>query len=60
MIYLFYIKSLKYVWIYLEDWKWKVMNEVVQGRKPFTDRMKYAFYINIEKLKKMDLKDKLI
>ncbi len=36
----------------LEDWKWKVMDDVVQGRKPFTDRMKYAFYLNLEKLKK--------
>lgn len=36
----------------LEDWKWKAMNDVVQGKKPFTDRMKYAFYLNLEKLKK--------
>ena len=36
----------------LEDWKWKVMNDVVLGRKPLTDRMKYAFYLNLEKLKK--------
>jgi len=36
----------------LEDWKWKVMDDVVKGRKPFTDRMKYAFYLNLEKLKK--------
>lgn len=36
----------------LEDWKWNVMNDVVQGKKPFTDRMKYAFYLNLEKLKK--------
>lgn len=36
----------------LEDWKWKVMNDVAQGKKPFTDRMKYAFYLNLEKLKK--------
>ncbi len=36
----------------LEDWKWKAMNDVVQGKKPFTDRMKYAFYFNLEKLKK--------
>jgi len=28
----------------LEDWKWKAMNDVVQGRKPFTDRMKYVFF----------------
>lgn len=36
----------------LEDWKWRAMDDVVQGRKPFTDRMKYAFYFNLEKLKK--------
>lgn len=36
----------------LEDWKWNVMNDVIQGKKPFTDRMKYAFYFNLEKLKK--------
>ena len=36
----------------LEDWKRNVMNDVVQGKKPFTDRMKYAFYLNLEKLKK--------
>lgn len=36
----------------LEDWKWRTMDDVLQGRKPFTDRMKYAFYLNLEKLKK--------
>jgi hypothetical protein len=36
----------------LEDWKWKVMQEVLDGRKELTDRMKYAFYLNLEKLKK--------
>jgi hypothetical protein len=36
----------------LEDWKWKAMDDVAQGRKPFTDRMKYAFYLNLERLKK--------
>lgn len=36
----------------LEDWKWKVMKDVVDGRKPLTDRMKYAFYLNLEKLRK--------
>lgn len=36
----------------LEDWKWRAMDEVVQGRKSLTDRMKYAFYFNLEKLKK--------
>lgn len=36
----------------LEDWKWRVMDDVVQGRKTLTDRMKYAFFLNLEKLKK--------
>jgi hypothetical protein len=36
----------------LEDWKWKVMDDVLQGRKELTDRMKYAFFLNLEKLKK--------
>lgn len=36
----------------LEDWKWNVMKDVLEGRKPLTDRMKYAFYLNLEKLKK--------
>jgi len=36
----------------LEDWKWNTMNDVLQGRKSFTDRMKHAFYLNLEKLKK--------
>jgi hypothetical protein len=29
------------------------MDDVAQGRKPFTDRMKYAFYLNLERLKKI-------
>lgn len=36
----------------LEDWKWRTMNDVLFGRKQFTDRMKSAFYFNLEKLKK--------
>jgi hypothetical protein len=36
----------------LEDWKWKVMNDVLQGRKSLDDRKKYTFYLNLEKLKK--------
>ena len=36
----------------LENWKWKVMQEVLEGRRELTDRMKYAFYLNLEKLKK--------
>lgn len=41
----------------LEDWKWKVMNDVVEGRKELTDRMKYAFYLNLEKLKRKGFPD---
>lgn len=36
----------------LEDWKWKAMKDVADGTKPLTDRMKYAFYFNLQKLKK--------
>ena len=36
----------------LEDWKWKTMQEVLDGRREMTDRIKYAFYLNLEKLKK--------
>ena len=36
----------------LDDWKWKVMDDVLQGRKPFDDRKKYTFFLNLEKLKK--------
>ena len=36
----------------LDDWKWKVMKDVAEGRKPLTDRMKYAFYINLQSLKR--------
>jgi hypothetical protein len=36
----------------LEDWKWKVMDDVLQRRKPLDDRKKYTFFLNLEKLKK--------
>jgi hypothetical protein len=36
----------------LEDWKWKVMDDVLQGRKPLDDRKKYTFFLHLEKLKK--------
>ncbi len=36
----------------LEDWKWKVMDDVAKGRKPLTDRYKYTFYLNLELLRK--------
>lgn len=36
----------------LDDWKWKVMKDVAEGRKSLTDRMKYAFYFNLQILKK--------
>ena len=36
----------------LEDWKWKAMKDVADGIKPLTDRMKYAFYFNLQKLRK--------
>ena len=36
----------------LEDWKWKAMKDVADGIKPLTDKMKYAFYFNLQKLRK--------
>lgn len=36
----------------LADWKWKVMDDVVKGRKPLTERYKYTFYLNLELLRK--------
>lgn len=36
----------------LEDWKWKAMKDVADGNKPLTDRIKYVFYLNLQKLKK--------
>ena len=29
----------------LEDWKWKVMDDVLQGRKPLDNRKKYTLFI---------------
>ena len=34
----------------LDDWKLKVMQDVVDGTKEFTDKMKYAFYLNLQAL----------
>ncbi len=36
----------------LDDWKWKAMNDVICEGKVLTERMKYAFRYNLEKLKK--------
>lgn len=36
----------------LEDWKWKVMDDVAKGKKPLSDRYKYTFYLNLELLRK--------
>lgn len=36
----------------LQDWKWKVMNDVATGKKPLTDTYKYSFYLNLEALRK--------
>ena len=36
----------------LEDWKCRAMNDVVQGKKELTDKLKYAFWLNYEKLQK--------
>lgn len=37
----------------LEDWKWRVMDDVVKGKKALTDRYRYTFYLNLELLRKM-------
>jgi hypothetical protein len=36
----------------LEDWKWKAMKDVVDGKKELSERMKYAFYLNLQILRK--------
>jgi hypothetical protein len=36
----------------LEDWKWKVMDDVLQGRKPLDDRKKYTFFSEFGKTEK--------
>lgn len=36
----------------LDDWKLKVMQDVADGKKEFTDKMRYAFYLNLQTLKK--------
>lgn len=35
----------------LKDWQWKVMDDVVKGKRQFDDRMKYGFYSNLERLR---------
>lgn len=36
----------------LEDWKWKVMNDVVTNRKPLTYTYKHTFWLNLQFLRK--------
>lgn len=36
----------------LEDWKWNVMNDVANGKKPLTDTYKYTFWLNLQVLRK--------
>lgn len=36
----------------LENWKWKTMNDVIDGKKELNERLKYAFSLNLEMLKK--------
>ena len=36
----------------LEDWKWKVMSDVANGKKPLTDTYKYTFWLNLQVLRK--------
>ena len=37
---------------YLEDWKWKVMNDVVECKKPLSETYKYTFWLNLQFLRK--------
>lgn len=36
----------------LEDWKWKVMDDVANGKKPLTDKYRYTFWLNLQSLRK--------
>lgn len=36
----------------LEDWKWKTMDDVANGRKELTDKYKYSFWLNLQVLRK--------
>jgi len=36
----------------LEDWKWKVMNDVANGKKALNDTYKYTFWLNLQVLRK--------
>lgn len=42
----------------LEDWKWRVMDDVLKGKKSLDDCKRYAFYLNLEKLKKNGFTEK--
>ena len=42
----------------LPDWKWKAMKDVVDGKKSLDDRMKYAFYFNLQTLLKKGFSNK--
>ena len=35
----------------LKDWQWKVMDDVVKGKRQLDDRMKYGFYSNLKRLR---------
>lgn len=37
---------------YLEDWKWKVMNDVIEGKKTLSETYKYTFWLNLQFLRK--------
>jgi len=36
----------------LEDWKWRIMNDVASGKKPLNDTYRYTFWLNLQKLRK--------
>lgn len=35
----------------LKDWQWKVMDDVVKGKRQLDNRMKYGFYSNLKRLR---------
>lgn len=41
----------------LKDWQWKVMDDVVKGKKQLDDRLKFGIYANLKRLRSMGFHD---
>lgn len=41
----------------LKDWQWKVMDDVVKGKKQLDDRLKFGIYANLKRLRSMGFPD---